>query len=132
MFFSLALLSLSVAHLSFSLWILDLKAALDLEKWCLMYGLLEVLMILGCHLISRAMLERSLFHHLFEGWKGFWLGGDIESWVLSTMASMMSLVSKSRNWVERDLGRWLVRGKSLSLVAFSQLSFFPSWRGGRW
>ena len=131
MFFSLALLSLSVAHLSFSLWILDLKAALDLEKWCLMYGLLEVLMILACHLISRAMLERLLFHHLFEGWKGFWLGGDIESWVLSTMASMMSLVSKSRNWVEGDLGRWLVRGESLSLVAFSQLSFFPLWRGGR-
>ena len=131
MFFSLVPLSLSVAHLSFSLRILDLKVALDLEKWCLMYGLLEVLTILACHLISHAMLERSLFHHLFDGWKGFWLGGDIESWVLSMMASMMSLASESRNWVEGDLGRWLVRGESLSLVAFSQLSFFPLWRGGR-
>ena len=75
MFFSLVPLSLFMAHLSFSLWILDLKAALDLEKWHLIYGLLEVLTILACHLISRAMLERSSFHHLFEGWKGFWLGG---------------------------------------------------------
>ena len=132
MFFSLVPLSLSVAPLSFSLWILALKVALDLEKCCLMYGLLEVLMSLACHLISRAMLERLLFYHLFEGWKGFWLGGDIESRVLLTMASMMSLASRSRKWVEGDSGRWSVRGESLSLVAFSQLSFFPSWRGGRW
>ena len=41
------------------------------------------------------------------------------------MASMISLASESRNWVEGDLGRWSVRGKSLSLVAFSQSSFFP-------
>ena len=82
MFFSLAPSSLSMAHLSFSLQILDLKVALDLEKWCLMYGLLEVLTILAWRLISDAMLERSSFHHLFDGWKGFWLGGDIESWVL--------------------------------------------------
>ena len=50
-----------------------------------MYGLLEVLTNLACCLIARAMLERSLFHHLFGGWKGFWLGG---TWPMYTCQSI--------------------------------------------